>query len=658
MQNLLTNLATLKVYWDQSDTDLLSNFMPLVGYAIKTLPNRVVSEEELVERIYQVAEFKIPRAAANILIRRASRTKYGFINKEAGSYVRNDAAVAHLDFEVIRLGISQKFQTLGDRFSAYIAETFPNAPREVDPQYYFFDILYDLTPRLIQNLYDAEKSQTFDRIVEDNKAEYRVSRFVDHCFQHDPDSYDLIISFAQGAILSESFFYSNPETVTTKLRNTKVYFDTSIVLTLLGYADEVFRTTHLELHEILVSMNAKLAIFDVTLKEIKRIFLAAENARLGSARYTPFRPGDVFDHFIRNNYSPSDIRLEAEKLESKLENLGISVEAPPPHTVSLGIDEIQLNDYLNKYFGSDLPPSNASRMHDVDCASAIYRLRGGLPQRYFESCKAIFVTGNVELVRAVNEYFRREFKLVSDAPIMIGDRVFTMLMWLKAVDKKPALPRQQLVANSLAAMSPSQKLWDKFLTETQRLAARGELSQNDYNIMAYSLEARTALMAITEGDQSVVTEGSLIDVLSRSKELILTETRRDYEIRLNAQSTILRNLDQTISKIEKLTSLTIKWTSIGALMAVMMAGLLLTDPATALGTIKSKTIDYVRLSLLAAFCSLLLATVANLFFGVTLENIVDGFATKIARRLRLKLNEVFRGEDGRKKTISHDEGKG
>src|SRR5690349_360689 len=82
MDNLLTNLATLKVYWDQSDTDLLSNFMPLVGYAIKTLPNRIVSEEELVERIYQVAEFKIPRAAANILIRRASRTRYKFINKE------------------------------------------------------------------------------------------------------------------------------------------------------------------------------------------------------------------------------------------------------------------------------------------------------------------------------------------------------------------------------------------------------------------------------------------------------------------------------------------------------------------------------------------------------------------------------------------------
>lgn len=644
MDNLLTNLATLKVYWDQSDTDLLSNFMPLVGYAIKTLPNNIVSEEELIDRIYQVAEFRIPRAAANILIRRASRSKYKYIHKEAANYVRNDAAVAHLDFEKVRSRISEKFDVLLERFSAYLNNEFPDEIEERDAQYYFFDILYDMTPRLIQNLYDQDKIQLVDRIVEDNKAEYRVSRFVDHCSRNDADSYDLIISFAQGAILSESFFYSNPETVTTRLRNIKVFFDTSIVLTLLGYAESVFRTPHVELLEILTSMNAKLCIFDVTLKEIRRIFLAAENARLGSARYTPFRPGDVFDFFIRNGYSPSDIRLEAEKLETKLGSLGIVVESRPTYTPALSIDEIKLNEYLNRYFGSDLTIANLARQHDIDCATAIYRLRGAEPQKYFESCKAIFVTGNAELVRAVNDYLRNELAHVSDAPVVIGDKIFTMLMWLKAVDKKPALPRQQLVANSLAAMSPSQKLWDKFLTEAQRLASKGDLTQNDYNIMAFSLEARTALMAVTEGDQTAVSEGTLLDVLKRSKDVILTETRGVYEMRLAAQSKKLRNLDSTLSRIEVLVRRLLKSIMLIALMTVMVLGLLFTEPRTLIAAFDSGPIDYVRLGLAFVFCALLVATILHLFFGVTLGALADRLAGRVSRSLRRGLDRILIGQ--------------
>lgn len=595
MGNLLTNLATLKVYWDQTDTDLLSNFMPLVGYAIKTLPNNIVSEDELIERIYQVAEFKIPRAAANILIRRASKSRYRYIYKEGGNYVRNDSAVSHLDFENVRRGISDKFEALKNSFEKYISIEFPHATERLETEYYLFDILYDMTPRLIGNLYDQKAIELVDKLAEDNNAEYRVAKFVEHCHLNDLPSYELIMAFAQGAILSESFFYSNPETVATKLRNVRVFLDTSLVLTILGYSESVFRTPHLELIEILESMNARLCIFDVTLKEIQRIFLAAENARLSTARFTPFRPGDVFDYFMRNGYSPSDIKLEAEKLDERLRRLGFHVENRPPISAALGVDEVKLNEYLNREFGSETPIGNLARQHDIDSVTAIYRLRSGEPQKYFESCKAIFVTGNFGLVRAVNAYFKDELGDTSDAPIIIGDRIFTMLMWLKAVDKKPALPRHQIVANSLAAMSPARKLWDNFLQEAQRLAAKGQMTQADYNIMAFSLEARTALMALTEGDQSAVSEGTLLDVLKRSKDLILTETRTDYEKKLATQNGQLRRIETLLTNFESAIFGFVKYLSLFVFFSLVAVGFLFSSPSTIISIVSSSPpVDFIR----------------------------------------------------------------
>lgn len=519
--SLLLNLAILKVNWDKN-RDVIHNFMPLVGYAITTLPTDVVSVTELKEAIQTAANFRIPTGALESLVRRASRPPYRYVERKAQNFHRILQNIPSANFIEERERVQASFERLFNEFNAFCAETFAEHS-EGDASRAFFEVLYDIAPHI------ADAAAELSIPAEDaNQAisnlRYRAARFIEHERPQNSESAAAIENFIRGAVLAESFYYSSPENVRSKFRDVAVFYDTRLLSQILGYASAPEVEKAQELHAMVRASHARTRIFEHNLQELIGIFNAALAARK-SGPLRPRKPGDIFDFFNANVSTVSDIQLELGRLDQRLTSLGISVVEHPPYSIQLGVDETKLAHYIRDevYYVSDW-----ALQADIASLSAIYRLRGGRSKQYLEACDAIFVTTNSALARASTIFFNDEHGH-SDAPVCISDHVFCMLVWLKVADKWPDAPTDLMVATCYAALQPSTRLWDNYIAEAEKLKARGDIVAADFALLAHSIEARQALMDITEGDEEAFVVGSAAEVLAAAKAAVLRDSEKALE---------------------------------------------------------------------------------------------------------------------------------
>lgn len=623
--NLLLNLAILKVNWDKN-RDIIHNFMPLVGYAITTLPTDVVSVAELKQTIQVAANFRIPTGALESLIRRASRSPYRYVERKAQNFHRILNNIPSVNFIVERERIRASFELLFVEFNKFCAETFADHT-ETDASRAFFEVLYDIAPHI------ADAAADFSLTADDathagSNLRYRAARFIAHERLRGSKSACAIEDFVRGAVMAESFYYSSPENVRSKFRQVSVYYDTRLLSQILGYATKPETEKAQELHVMVRASQAKVRVFEHNLQELSGILNAAVAARR-SGPLRPRSPGDIFDYFNMMGSSVSDIELELGRLDQKLNSLGIGIVQHPPYSVQLGVDESKLARYIREEVSY---VSDWALQADIASLSGIYRLRGGKAKRYLEACDAIFVTTNSALARASTIFFNDEYGH-SDAPVCISDHVFCMLVWLKVADKWPDAPTDLMVATCYAALQPSTRLWENYITEAEKLKARGDIVEEDFALLAHSIEARQALMDITEGDEDAFVVGNAADVLAAAKAAVLRDskealaakdaqiakTERDHERERAAQAEQIasgsRRLTEARARVSK-----ILYTVFSAALFLVILWASLTASSVNIFTYFSGSFDIhavltFRTGEVALWCILWVLGAINLVFG-------------------------------------------
>ena len=68
-------------------------------------------------------------------------------------------------------------------------------------------------------------------------------------------------------------------------------------------------------------------------------------------------------------------------------------------------------------------------------------------------------------------------------------------------------------------------MWRKYLSEVRKLASRGDLSEDQVALLAFSPEARLALMNETDGDVGAFGEGTVPRVLQHARQTAQAETK-------------------------------------------------------------------------------------------------------------------------------------
>lgn len=403
----------------------------------------------------------------------------------------------------------------------------------------------------------------------------QVSEFVQHLQVSSPELFDSFLVLVQGNMLANALLCPDLQDLPPSFQNVEFYFDTPLLIRLLGLEDDTRRSAMRELVALLAKLGGKAIAFSHTIRELQSVVVGAANYLDASDG----RGAIVHEARLRGT-EKAELLLLSEKLEEELAGLEVHVEDTPQYTDDFQIDESAFEDVLKDevtYFNNP----NAI-LYDINSVRSIYAIRGQKSAPSLESASAVLVTSNNAFAKAAWRYGQK-YESSRDVSVVITEFSLANLAWLKAPMDAPAIPKSQLLAFSYAALMPSSKLLNKFMSEIEKLENRGSITARDLQLLRSSPLVVPELMSLTLGEDSALTGETLIQTLNRvSQEITKEETaklvkeeeaHRETQSSLSAQEAqnrqILDNIRNRCCRNAKNAS----WVITIAIAGVYLAGL-------------------------------------------------------------------------------------
>jgi hypothetical protein len=509
---VLIGVAILKANWDLLKKDYVENFVPMIAEAIRTSRHDVVSLPELSGDLFRLFGLRLPQNQVRAILPRVA--KRGYIRLQNGVYFRVPARLASLDFLTLQNQVIRKHEAVVSSLCRFAKDNYsftwaPDAAEAALHIYLQKNRLLSRTPT------DSTPQLLADAALPG--ANFIVGKFVDEVRKAGGLEFDYLETIVKGNILATAIFLSDPHRAVERFKKTYIYLDTPLLIYALGHAGPARHAPTKELVILLNQAGAELRAFRHTIDEVNSILTAcAFKIETNDLRNSY---GPSIEYFLANNFSGSDIRLLAGRVEDGLEALRIKIVDKPAMDPASMIDEAKLSDLIDKYVHHDkLNP----RIRDVASVSAVIRLRDGKESLSIETCGALFVTTNAALVRAAREFVFGEAQPDSIAPC-VTDHYLTNVMWLKMPMQAEDLPRKKIIAACFAAARPDERLWNGYLAEIDKLEKVGNITADDYYLLRHSLQARDVLMEVTLGEEAAFSEGTIQQVLDEVKRNIVKE---------------------------------------------------------------------------------------------------------------------------------------
>lgn len=514
-ESSLASLAILKVNWDISGKDFIESFVPFAIECVRKSVDEVVSLPSLQKQL---------------------KTEFGL-----------DIPFNPLKIEAIHDDILRKLieYAKSDHSVDWTGE-------DADAALHRF-----LRDNSLSLLFTYAENGIFSGPSDHSGPTFIVGSFITKAQSKDKETFENIVTLVQGNLLVNALYLPEPGRVKQRFRNTRVYLDTSIISYAAGHAGPTCAAPSLELISLLGEHGAELYCFQQTRNEL-RVILDTCAGRLRSGRVRDSF-GPSMEYFIETGRTASDVELMAARLNVKLRSLGITVDEKPPYEKEYLVDEKGFEAAIETEIRYT---SSSAREHDVDSISAIARLRRGRESYSSESSWALFITTNFPLARVTRQFFQHDASPGTVA-LCMTDYALGNLLWLKNPTEAPDLPRKQLLAHAFAAMQPPDYLWKRYLAETARLQDEGIISADDYYVLRHSLVAKSALMDLTQGNDTAFSEGTIQEVLIVAKEKIRADleevVKREQESLRTAESRIQKYEDEEALRITKLHSKASNW---------------------------------------------------------------------------------------------------
>ena len=334
-----------------------------------------------------------------------------------------------------------------------------------------------------------------------------VARFIlEHCLP-DPGLSAALRTLVEGFVLQNTLLLRDFGTLKNNFETLTVFFDTTFLFALRGIRGQAEEQAARETVQILAALRAKLAVFESTLKEMRRILFVYES-RLGtSAEKATLHPREETRYFLRNAYTPAMVREMSVGLEGWLVGLGVTPTAMPYHNPKYTLDEQRLAEFLR---GPD-DPEAPRVINDIDCIGAVLTLRAGRHPRSMDSARAVLATTAGKMVANSTRWFREQGE--PGIPPTVHLAALTSIAWLKKPAAAADLKLHELVALCAAALRPSPTTWARFRNYLSTARANGSLSSDEeVAILASELtDGQLSELSDVSDDPDAATVAEVID---------------------------------------------------------------------------------------------------------------------------------------------------
>ena len=531
----LISLAILKVNWDVLKKDYLENFVPIVSESIRLLPDDVVSLAELQATVRSSFGLELPQNSLKTILGRIK--KRGFIRLENNVYYRNMDALQATNFRDVRQHVLHAHESLLADICQFSMTTYgvewTTLEAESALQAYLNDSESDIVAATGHKtiLAGAQYTTKSERFI--------VASYVQLSHETQSPSCSHLDTILKGRMLANAIFLPDMTNADRRFRKTEVYFDTSFIIFALGYAGQPRKDPCVELLSLLWETGADLRCFEHTIDEVRGALMACAHRIEKGALQDAYGPS--IEYFIEHGSSATDIVFYANRLVRDLQSLRIKILPKPTYVNKFMIGEKDLADALRDAIPS-FTFNQQALDRDVASISAIMRLRGTASYFYIEECHALFVTTNQKLVRVVGDVLMAK-STPGAVPPALTDYNLTNLLWLKKPLSAPNLPIKRLIADCYAAVQPDDRLWKRYLDEIEKLRGFGQITKEDVFLLRHSLEAKTALMEKTLGDEAVFADATVAEILQIVRSQIEAKLRAERDVEAEATKAALDRLE-------------------------------------------------------------------------------------------------------------------
>jgi hypothetical protein len=634
----LVALGIVNVNWNEQ-RDSVGNFVPFVAQALKDSSDDVVALADLQQAITARFGLQIPQGALRTILRRAARE--GYVAIEHGVYRPSREALANVNLDRKRSDMERQRVALIEALRQFAHDHHRQAWSEDQAGDALLSYVRSQAAPLLATAVAGEPFRPPPAV---RHGEVIVSRFVLHVCRDDPTAFSQLDTFVKGYMLANVLYLPEGlDAVNRRFGDTCFLLDTPVVLRAVGYAQEEISRPASELLHLLQGYNAKLRIFGHTLREIEGVLdSAASSLRRGGV--TPFE-GSVYEYFVSHGLESADAERMIAALPERLARAGIEVVEAPPQTERLAVDEARLKEILEAEVTYH---RDETLYRDLDSLTACHRLRDGRFYPRFEACPAIFVTSNGALARASRIFFREAYGRQA-IPVTVLDHSLTTIAWLKDPARAATLPRHQMIADSFAALDPPDTLWQSYVEEITRLQRQGEITEHDFALLRYSMDARQALMDITLGDAEVFSEGTVHDVLEHARRAAAADAAEEgRQAAIETQRTRYRDVSAVVGR----------WVARAVILAAGVALVVGVAAATS-GIFPREWTDAVPWTVSACIVFAALFGLANGILGISLRQLASSFERSVARWTFRALVAVFAAEgDARANRAAENDARG
>jgi hypothetical protein len=532
MNRTIASLAILKVNWDHLQRDYIENFVPFIATLITIKDYKVIDVNKIIEDFPSEYGLIIPYHPMMTILTRAK--KRGIITKIRGredKFAPVKEKIVKFEFSNLAKEQQRKQEKVISKFIDFVNKNYNVVLNREDAESALMSFLKEHD---LEVLFAAQQSTILPPVKSSKKGKFLIYSFIKNASESEPEVFSFITDIAIGHILASALLYNEFDKFEGKLKGLNFYFDTRIILRLLGVEGKERKNAYIEFLKILSEERANLFLlqhtYDETTDILKDCLRWVENPQYDSSLASP-----ALKYFVQNNYKASDVERFIVNVDNELEEYGISVVEPidPNKDQIYQIDEHKLHEIIvNIYKERDEYFHELSKVYtiqrDIKSISTIYTLRKGKRPRTIKQAGSIFLTTNSGLAFANRKFEISEKDESFSIPACLTDIFIGTLVWLQSPAKVTIINEKKIIADCYAALQPNDLLIKKFLGEVDKLKNDGKINDDEYYLLRAHRVVMNLLEEKTMGDPDVFTDKTAEEILEEVEGRIKKEAEEKY----------------------------------------------------------------------------------------------------------------------------------
>jgi hypothetical protein len=395
--------------------------------------------------------FDIPLYALEQILPALQQSGFLEYNKPLNRYF---AKKHESSFDIAKSDIEMEFDEVSDGLSSYAKslgfQTDPPSGSWGDALIAFLKTYSEKQPSIVTKLKGA--------LLDPNKVETSiVGSFLRNLHVNNPRLFQNVVHIFMG-VLIEEFISSVSGIGTLDAKNPViVFYDTAVLLRLLGSSGRMLRTASEELTRYLQDIGFKVYYFSGNEAEVANIF----NTIIYVKDTGRELEGETAEAVSNGEITITDLRMLQNTFPERLAQLSVfpaeTFERDAQKNAQFQIDEKGFSEYLLQQANTSKRAYGAqNRANDASYLGNVMRLRRNNKTRDLADSKFIFVTSNKFLASTSRRYLIEQRTIFPQhcPPILSVGQIATIAWLLKDQSLAPEKAGRELLSNCFAAVRP------------------------------------------------------------------------------------------------------------------------------------------------------------------------------------------------------------